>query len=103
MHWAERRPNAPWLFQPQTGQWQRTTWAEADAQVRRMATALLGLGLEPGTRIAISGLNTAHWFWPIWRSRWPAMSASACIRSSRPSTSRYILEHSESRACFSGR
>jgi long-chain acyl-CoA synthetase len=101
-HWAERRPNAPWLFQPQAGQWQRTTWAEADAQVRRMATALLSLGLEPGTRIAISGLNTAHWFMADLAIAMAGHVSVGLYPKQQAEHVTYILEHSESRALFLG-
>ena len=62
MHWAKERPSTPWLFQPVNGQWKSYTWAEAEAQIRSMATALKGLGIPEGSAIGISGRNTAHWF-----------------------------------------
>ncbi|MDB5970943.1 MAG: long-chain fatty acid--CoA ligase [Hydrocarboniphaga sp.] len=102
MHWAERRPNAPWLFQPHGGQWQRTTWGEADAQVRRMASALHSLGLAPGARIAISGLNTAHWFLADMAITMAGYVSVGLYPKQQAEHVTYILEHSESRALFLG-
>ncbi|WP_428309670.1 AMP-binding protein [Hydrocarboniphaga sp.] len=101
-HWAERRPNAPWLFQPQAGQWQRTTWAEADAQVRRMASALQSLGLAPGARVAISGLNTAHWFMADLAISMAGYVSVGLYPKQQAEHVTYILEHSESAALFLG-
>lgn len=100
--WAERRPNAPWLFQPQAGQWQRTTWGQADAQVRRMATALQALGLAPGARVAISGLNTAHWFMADLAIAMAGYVSVGLYPKQQAEHVRYILQHSESRALFLG-
>ena len=62
LQWAKEQPNKPWLYQPVDGVWKKYTFAECEAQVRGMATALRKLGLPAGSRIAISGRNTAHWF-----------------------------------------
>src|SRR3546814_8537104 len=62
LQWAKEQPNKPWLYQPANDTWKKYTFAECEAQVRGMATALRKLDLPPGSRIAISGRNTAHWF-----------------------------------------
>ena len=101
-HWAQRRPDAPWLFQPAGGQWQRTTWAEAQRQVQRIASALQGLGLEPGARVAISGLNSAHWFMADLAIAMAGYVSVGLYPKQQAEHVRYILEHSESRALFLG-
>ena len=102
LHWAKQKPNAPWLFQPVNGTWHQTTWSDAENQVRRMANALRGLGLPPGSAVAISGRNTAHWFLAdlaigmagyISVGRYPKQAQSAV---------KFILEHCEAKAIFIG-
>jgi len=53
---ARARPGGPaLLFRSE-----RITWAELDARVDRAAAALLGLGLDPGDRVALQLGNTPH-------------------------------------------
>jgi len=101
LHWAKERPNTPWLFQPVNGEWQGTTWAQAEAQVRSMASALRAR-YAPGTAIAISGRNTAHWFMADL-----AIAMAGCISVGlypKQSTDavKYILNHCEAKALFVG-
>jgi long-chain acyl-CoA synthetase len=102
VQWAKEQPNKPWLYQPVGGTWKKYTFAECEAQVRSMATALRRLGLPPGARIAISGRNTAHWFLADL-----AIAMAGCVsvglypKQSREAV-KFILEHSESRAIFIG-
>src|SRR3546814_11057934 len=53
LQWAKEQPNKPWLYQPANDTWKKYTFAECEAQVRGMATALRKLDLPPGSRIAI--------------------------------------------------
>ncbi len=59
---AAETPNEPYLHQPVKGVWRTWTWGEVAEQSRRMATALIALGLKPGDAVGISGMNNAHWF-----------------------------------------
>lgn len=101
-HWAERRPNRRWLFQPANGQWQRITWSEAYGQVARMASALQGLGLKPGGRVAITGLNTAHWFMADLAIAMAGGVSVGLYPKQNPEQVRYILEHSGASLLFLG-
>src|SRR3546814_2514546 len=40
LQWAKEQPNKPWLYQPANDTWKKYTFAECEAQVRGMATAL---------------------------------------------------------------
>lgn len=102
LHWASLQPDKPWLFQPINGKWQSTTWAQAGDQVARMAAALQSMGWEPGSRICISGRNTAHWFIADLAIAMAGhVSVGLYPRQSTENT-RYIVEHSEARAVFLG-
>src|SRR3546814_8508454 len=74
----------------------------SDLQVRGMATALRKLDLPPGSRIAISGRNTAHWFLAdlaiamagyISVGLYPKQSCDAVT---------FILKHSDTKAILVG-
>ena len=50
-----------WFTQPVGGgKVEEYTWTEAMAQVRSIAAYLKGLGLEPGSKIAMVSKNCAH-------------------------------------------
>jgi long-chain acyl-CoA synthetase len=60
-YWEKNQPQAPYLRQPQSGQYTDYSWAEVGRQARQMVTALRHLGLAPQTRIGLYGKNSAHW------------------------------------------
>ncbi|TJY65211.1 long-chain fatty acid--CoA ligase [Sinimarinibacterium sp. CAU 1509] len=102
LHWAQERPNQTWLHQPVDGVWKKYSWAECDAQVRSMATALRQLGLPDGARIAISGRNTAHWFMADLAIAMAGYVSVGLYPKQAADAVRYILEHSETKALFVG-
>lgn len=102
MQWAQQRPDTPWLFQPVRGQWHTITWADAEAQVRSMASALRGLGLSEGARIAISGRNTAHWFLADLAISMAGYVSVGLYPKQAPEAVSYILKHSETELLFLG-
>jgi long-chain acyl-CoA synthetase len=54
---AHRRPDAPAVVAGE----QRLSWAELDAAVDRAAAGFAGLGLEPGSRVAVQLPNGIDW------------------------------------------
>jgi long-chain acyl-CoA synthetase len=102
LHWAKERPNQTWLFQPINGVWHKTTWAQAEAQVRSMATALRKLGIPPGSAIAISGRNTAHWFLADLAIGMAGYISVGLYPKQSQDAVRYILKHCEAKAIFIG-
>ncbi|TAD81373.1 MAG: AMP-dependent synthetase [Bacteroidetes bacterium] len=61
LHWENTAPNDVFLRQPIAGHWHSFTWAQAGQQCRSMAAALQGMGLQPGTHVALLSKNCAHW------------------------------------------
>lgn len=59
--WEKERANETFLRQPYGDTWKTVTYSEAGEQARRMATALLSLGLEKGDHIALISKNCHHW------------------------------------------
>ncbi len=102
LHWAKERPDTPWLFQPVQGDWKPVTWSEAESQVRRMAAALQSLGYPPGSAIAISGRNTAHWFLADLAIAMAGYVSVGLYPKQAPDAVTYILKHCEAKAVFIG-
>mgnify|MGYP000432716260 CR=1 FL=1 len=100
--WEKERPEAVYLTQPARDHVWELTWAEASGEVRRMAAYLKSLSLKRGSRIAILGRNSAHWFLAD-LAIWMAGHVSVPIYPSlNADTLRYILEHSETSLLFVG-
>ncbi|MEQ1438520.1 AMP-binding protein [Fontimonas sp. SYSU GA230001] len=102
LQWAKEKPNQGWLFQPVNGVWKKYTWAECEAQVRSMATALRNLGLPAGAAIAISGRNTAHWFLADMAIAMAGYVSVGLYPKQAPDAVKYILNHCEAKAIFIG-
>jgi long-chain acyl-CoA synthetase len=101
-HWAERYPHRPYLMQPIHGEWRSYTWAQVADQVRRMAAALKAMGLPPGSRIAVSGRNTAHWFMADFAISMAGHVSVGLYPKQAPDAVRYIFDHSETKVLFLG-
>lgn len=101
-HWAETEPDRAYLHQPTNDVWTTYSYAEVADQVRRMATALEGLGLPPGSAIGISGRNTAHWVMADLAIGMAGFVAVGMYPKQAAEHITYILEHSEAKAVFVG-
>lgn len=58
---AAQDPHRDFMFQPVAGQIQTWTRRQTFDAARRLASALLGLGLSPGNKVAILSKNCAEW------------------------------------------
>jgi Long-chain acyl-CoA synthetases (AMP-forming) len=99
---ARKRPDDPYLVQPGPSGTRQFTWREAADEVQRMAGALRALGLSPGDRIAISGLNTAHWFLADFAAQMAGLVAVGLYPKQASEAVRFIFEHSETKLVFVG-
>jgi long-chain acyl-CoA synthetase len=61
IHWEEQTPNNVFLRQPQGDKFIDFNFREAGNQIRRMATALQGMGLPEGSHVGLVSKNCAHW------------------------------------------
>jgi long-chain acyl-CoA synthetase len=100
-HWADEHPDKPFLYQATNGEWKALTWGEVADQVRRMAGALKTL-LPPGSKVAISGRNTAHWIMADQAIAMAGMVSIGLYPKQSEAHTRFILEHSESKLVFVG-
>jgi long-chain acyl-CoA synthetase len=108
-HWERTSPDRIVFTQPYdgaakgTGQVRTWTWRQALDETRRMAAYLQGLGLPPGSKIALISKNCAHWMmtdWAIWMAGFVSVPLYPTLAAD---TIRQILEHSEAKLLFVGK
>jgi long-chain acyl-CoA synthetase len=99
---AREHPDEPWLVQPVRGEPTVYTWAGAAEQAGRIAAALQDMDLEPGSRIGISGVNTAHWLMADLAIALAGHVSVGLYPKQAPEAVSYILGHSETKAMFVG-
>ena len=103
-YWERAAPDQVVFTQPLGGGTVRDyTWREVMDQTRRMAAHLKGLGLEPGSCIALWSKNTAHWMiadFAIWMAGHVSVPLYPTLAAG---TVRRILEHSEAKRLFVGK
>ncbi|MBL8330777.1 MAG: AMP-binding protein [Rubrivivax sp.] len=74
------------------------TWAQWDQRASRLAQALLGLGLQPGDRVALLAYNSAEWLvFYAGLARAGLVAVPVNFRLMGPEVA-YIVQHSEARA-----
>lgn len=59
--WEELKPNHIFLRQPEGNKWKDLSWREVGNQARKIAAALLDMGLVPGENVGILSKNCCHW------------------------------------------
>ena len=64
-HNARVRGGRPAAREKMYGIWQTWTWSELREEARALAMGLMGLGLQPGERVAIVGKNRPQLYWSI--------------------------------------
>jgi long-chain acyl-CoA synthetase len=102
-HWVDTTPSKTFLRQPINRVFKEYTFQEADEEIRKIASALNGMGLSNGSHVALLSKNCAHWIMadlaimmagcisiPIY----PTLSAESIHE---------ILVHSESKAIIIGK
>ncbi|MGH8528439.1 MAG: AMP-binding protein [Nevskiales bacterium] len=100
--WESQTPNKVYLRQPVAGAWREYTWAQFGDQVRRVATALKSMNFPKGSRIAISGRNTAHWFMADLAIAMAGHVSVGLYPKQASDAVTFILKHSDAKAVFIG-
>jgi len=101
--WVKERPNEIFLRQPIDGKLVDFTWTEVDNQMRRMASAFLNMGLQPGDRVAILAKNCAEWFITDFALQLVGMISVPLYPLQSPDSIKYVMEHSNSKAIVLGK
>jgi len=102
-NWAEKMPDREFLLQPVDGELRVTTFAAGVDQARRMATALSGLGLNPGDKVAILAKNSAEWVLADLAIAMAGLVSVPIYPTASADTVSYVLGHSEAKAIFIGK
>ncbi|MCF8211195.1 MAG: AMP-binding protein [Rhodoferax sp.] len=104
LRWENQAADRVYLTQPNgAGVLQTLTWREAADQVRRMAQFLQSQNWPPGSRVAILGKNSAHWILADLAIAMAGHISVPIYPTFNAESLSYILQHSESRACFVGK
>lgn len=83
--------------------WREFTWREVMRQARQIAAALGAMGLGPGDRVGLFSKNCAEWFIADFALMLGGFVSVPIYPTAQERTVRYVLEHSEARACFVGK
>ncbi|MGL4545671.1 MAG: AMP-binding protein [Plesiomonas sp.] len=102
-YWEAHRPDETYLRQPVNRQFHCYSWREVGRQARVMASALRGLGLTAGDRVALLSKNCAEWFIADLAMMMGGFVSVPIYPTANTETIRYVLEHSESKAIFIGK
>jgi long-chain acyl-CoA synthetase len=101
--WVKKSPDFVFLRQPINGVYRELTWREVDSQMRRIASALRGMGLEPGDRVAILAKNCAEWFITDYAIQLAGLISVPLYPTQTADSVQYIMEHSQSKAIIVGK
>ncbi len=101
--WAEKKPDRVFLNQPVDGIVRTFTWGESADASRRMASALLGLGLKSGETVAILAKNSAEWMLADIAISMAGLISVPIYPTAGPHTISHVLQHSRARAVFVGK
>ena len=96
-------PDKTYLHQPHNRQWRTLTWAEVDNQARRIASALLAQGFEPGDRVAILAKNSAEWFIVDFAIMMAGLISVPIYSTAGVKTIQHVMSHSGAKAVFVGK
>lgn len=102
INWADQQPNRRFLIQPRDGSVYETTWAEACAQAKQLASYLHGCAYPKGSRIAIISRNCAESLitdLAVWMAGHVSVQIYPSLNSD---TLSFILEHCQARCLFLG-
>jgi len=103
VNWAEETPDRVFLHQPVDGELRTFTWRQSADSCRRMASALLGLGLKPGDKVAILAKNSAEWILADVAIAMAGMISVPIYPTAGADTIDYVIGHSEVDAIFLGK
>ncbi len=91
----KRRPDAPAYCEKVEGRWRATSWSGYARQVRRAAMALLSLGVDAGSTVAILGFNRPEWVIVDLAAMCLGAVPVGVYTTSSPDEVQYIAGHSE--------
>lgn len=103
LNWAGKTPNRIFLNQPVDGELRKFTWQQCADSCRRIASALQGLGLQEGYRVAILSKNCAEWFLADMAIAMAGLVSVPIYPTANEETIGHVMKHSEAKAIFVGK
>ncbi len=91
------RPSAPAYFEKVGDTWVPTTWREYVSQIRQAARAMIALGVEPDTNVAILGFNRPEWSIMLLAAMSINAAGAGIYTTNSPPEVQYIIDHAESK------
>lgn len=80
--------------------WKTVTWGEFGALVHRAARALVGLGVERGSGVAILGFNSVEWLVADIAAIFAGAIAAGIYTTNGPEACQYVIDHCRARIVF---
>jgi long-chain acyl-CoA synthetase len=100
---ANEDPDRDFLLQPVDGEIRTYTRGQSEDCARRLASALLRLGLHPGDKVAILAKNSAEWILADFAIAMAGMISVPIYPTAGADTISYVIGHSEASAIFIGK
>ncbi len=97
---AAATPSLPAYYTKRGGAWLPTPYATYADEVKRAGKALMALGIEPGSTIAILGANRPDWVIADLGCMAIGGAAAGIYATSSPAEAQYILEHTGATIVF---
>lgn len=103
LKWAQEQPNKIYLKQPINREYVEYSFGEVAAKALKLVTALNGLGLKPGDKIALISKNCAEWFITDLAFMLGDFISIPIFPTAGEETIQYCIEHSGAKACICGK
>ncbi|MEZ9680932.1 AMP-binding protein [Vibrio splendidus] len=103
LKWAEERPDEVYLKQIINRQFVEFTYEEVADKALKLASALEGLGAQPGDRVALVSKNCAEWFICDLAMMLGDFVSVPIFPTAGADTIQYCIEHSESKIVIAGK
>ena len=103
LDWARLSPDRPFLHQPVGDKVDTYSWSQCADISLRLASALRGLGLERGDKVALLSKNCAEWFLSDIAIAMADLVSVPIYPTAGKKTIAQVLEHSEAKAIIIGK
>lgn len=103
LKWAQEKPNEVYLKQIINREFVEFTYAEVADKALRLVTALRGLGVAPGDKVALISKNCAEWFICDLAMMMGDYVSVPIFPTAGADTIEYCITHSESKVLIAGK
>lgn len=93
---ADRRPDAPAMFEKRDGVWRAFSYRAYADHVKRIGRALISLGFQPGSTVSLLGFNRPEWVMMTMGAMAAGGAGAGIYTTSSASEVAYIVGHAES-------